>query len=253
MKGKVCFVAGGTGGLGLSIARAFAELGAVVIVGSSRPERLADAAEVLGTEHCLPIDVTDERSIREAFERTVERHLRLDVMINAAGTIARVPTLDMELNAWERLLRVNITGTFLTSRAAARIMREQEPRPNGERGCILLFASISAFSGFADVAAYGASKAAVVNLTHSFANDWARYGIRVNALAPGVLPTELNRGLVEGTPRGENLLAHTPAGRFGVPDEIVGAAAYLCGDSATFTTGVVLPVDGGFLARGVWA
>ncbi len=253
MNGKVCFIAGGTGGLGLAIARAFADRGAVAIVGSSSPDRLAAAAELLGEERCLPIDVTDEKSNREAFERTVERHDRLDVVINAAGIIARTPTLDMELNAWERLLRVNITGTFLTSRAAARIMRDQEPRPNGERGCILNFASISAFSGFRDVAAYGASKAAVVNLTYSFANDWAQYGIRVNALAPGVLPTELNRGLVEGTPRGENLLARTPAGRFGMPDEIVGAAAYLCGDSATFTTGVVLPVDGGFLARGVWA
>jgi NAD(P)-dependent dehydrogenase (short-subunit alcohol dehydrogenase family) len=253
MRGKVCFLAGGTGGLGLSIARAFADRGAVVIVGSRSPERHADAAQALGTERFLPIDVTDERSVRMAFERTVERHGRLDVMVNAAGIIARVPTLDMKLDAWERVLRVNVTGTFLTSRAAAGIMRDQDPRPNGERGCILHFASISAFSGFADVAAYGASKAAVVNLTYSFANDWAKYGIRVNALAPGVLPTDLNRGLVEGTPRGENLLAHTPAGRFGVPDEIVGAAAYLCGDSATFTTGVVLPVDGGFLARGVWA
>lgn len=253
MKGKVCFVAGGTGGLGLPLARALSDKGATVLVGSTSPERLAAAADVLGKECCVPIDVTDELSIQEAFALTVERHSRLDVLINAAGIIRRTPTLDMDLDEWEQLLRVNVTGTFLASRQAARVMRAQEPRPNGERGCILLFASISGFSGFMDVAAYGASKAAVVNMTYSFANDWARYGIRVNAVAPGVLPTELNRPLVEGTPRGENLLAHTPAARFGEPDEIVGAVAYLCGDSATFTTGIVLPVDGGFLARGVWA
>jgi NAD(P)-dependent dehydrogenase (short-subunit alcohol dehydrogenase family) len=253
MRGKVCFVAGRTGGLGLPLARALSDQGAIVMVGSSGAARLADAAEVLGSERCVALDVTDEGSIRAAFDRTIERHSRLDVLINAAGIIRRTPTLDMDVDEWERLLRVNVTGTFLTSRAAARTMRDQEPRRNGERGCILHFASISAFSGFMDAAAYGASKAAVVNMTYSFANDWARYGIRVNAVAPGVLPTELNRALVEGTPRGENLLAHTPAARFGEPDEIVGAVTYLCGDSAPFTTGVVLPVDGGFLARGVWA
>ena len=251
MEGKVCFLAGGTGGLGLPIAQAFAASGAIVVVGSSGAERLEAAAEIVGHDRCEPIDVTDEASVEGAFARTVERHGRLDVMIDAAGVIQRVPSLDMEVEDWERVLRVNVTGSFITARCAARIMRDQEPR-RGERGCILLFGSISAFSGFRDVAAYGASKAAIVNMTSSFANDWAGDGIRVNALAPGVLPTRLNRPLVEGTPRGENLLAHTPAGRFGDPHEVVGAAEYLCGDAATFTTGIVLPVDGGFLARGVW-
>jgi NAD(P)-dependent dehydrogenase (short-subunit alcohol dehydrogenase family) len=112
-------------------------------------------------------------------------------------------------------------------------------------------ASLTSFVGFSEVIAYGASKAAVAQLTRSLANDWARYQIRVNAIAPGVFPTDLNRSLLTGTPRGDWLLRHTPLERFGDPEEIAGAAVYLASPAASFTTGEVLVVDGGFLARGV--
>jgi NAD(P)-dependent dehydrogenase (short-subunit alcohol dehydrogenase family) len=161
------------------------------------------------------------------------------------------PTLDVQLSEWMRVLQVNLTGAFLVSREAGKVMMRQEPNPAGERGCILHIASMASYTALADVAAYGSSKAGVVQLTKSLANDWAHYGIRVNAIAPGFFLTDVNRARMEGTPRGKWVLDHTPMGRFGEPEELVGAAVYLCGDAAGFTTGHVIVVDGGFLVRGI--
>jgi NAD(P)-dependent dehydrogenase (short-subunit alcohol dehydrogenase family) len=252
LKDRVCLVTGGTSGIGRVIASGFAQAGATVTVGSSNPEKVARTAEELGEGHSgLRMDVTDEESIRAAVRKVVEERGRLDVLVNAAGVTQRVPSMEMELEDWERIIRVNLTGTFVACREAGKVMVGQEPRENADRGCILNVASLSSFVAFEGVAAYGCSKAGVMHLTKSLANDWAQHGIRVNAVAPGVFPTDLNARLVEGTPRGEWLLGHTPLGRFGKADELVGAAVYLCGGSASFTTGETLTVDGGFLARGV--
>lgn len=250
--GSVCLVTGGTSGLGKAIALEFARQGALVTVGSTNPEKVERMGVELGDDHmAIQLDVTDETSVRRAVSSTTEQRGRLDVLVNAGGITQRIPSVDMSLDDWDRMLRINLTGTFLACREAAKAMRTQKPRQNGEQGCILNISSVIAQVGFKDVAAYGCSKAAVNHLTKSLANDWADLGIRVNAIAPGVFPTDLNRSLIHGTPRGEALLARTPSGRFGRHEEIVGAALYLCSDAATFTTGVVLPVDGGFLAHGV--
>jgi NAD(P)-dependent dehydrogenase (short-subunit alcohol dehydrogenase family) len=250
--GKICLVAGGTSGIGKAIALAYAQAGAVVVAGSSSDSKVSAMKEELGQAHdCLAIDVTSPASVQSAVEYTVKKYGKIDAMVNAAGVTKRVPTMDMSLEDWTRIINVNLNGTFILCQAVGRVMRNQTPDAQGLRGSILNIASLSSFMAFEGVCAYGTSKSGVAGLTKSLANDWAQYGIRVNAIAPGVFPTDLNRKLIEGTPRGEFLKKHTPMERFGKADELTGAAIYLISPSASFTTGHILAVDGGFLVRAV--
>ena len=249
--GQVCLVIGGTSGIGRALAGGFAGAGATVVVASRDARRVeGTVAEVRDSGAAcdgIVTDVADEASVRALFAGLRERHGRLDTLVNAAGITKRVATLDLELGDWERIVRTNLTGTFLACREAGRMMA------GASGGCIINIASLTAFATFADVAAYSCSKAGVVELTRSLANDWARYGIRVNAIAPGVIPTDLNRPLIMGTPRGEQILDRTALGRVGEAEELVVAALYLASPAASFVTGHTMVVDGGFLARGVSA
>ncbi len=252
VSGMVCLVTGGTSGLGRAIALGFASAGAKVLAGSSSADKVANIKSELGAAHeACQIDVTSEDSVKSAFDLAKRKFGRVDCVVNAAGVIKRQPSLDMPVAEFERICRVNLTGSFIVAQQAGRLMKDQTPNPKGERGNIIFIASLNSYISLTEVLAYASSKSGVLGLVRGLANEWSKYGIRVNGIAPGVFPTELNRKLIEGTPRGEFLKAHTPAARFGQAEELIGAAIYLASPSASYTNGHTLIVDGGFMTRGV--
>src|SRR6185369_9853258 len=170
---------------------------------------------------------------------------QVDILLNSAGTTRRTPTVEVSESEWNGIMETNLTGTVRACQIFGRKMIERK------YGRIINVASVSSGRGFFEVAAYAASKAGVVSLTKTLAGEWAKYGVCVNALAPGVFRTDINKALLDGTPRGEEFLIRTPMHRFGKLEELVGATVFLASDSASFVTGHMLVVDGGFLASGV--
>ena len=252
ISGKVVLITGGTSGIGRAIALGMAQAGGKIVAGSSSEGKVSAIKKELGGEHeAIQLDVTSEQSVQNAIALAVKRFGRLDAVVNAAGVIARKPSLEVTTDEFERICRVNLTGSFIVAREAGKVMKEQQPDARGLRGSIVFIASLNSFISLSEVLAYASSKSGVLGLVRGLANEWAKLGIRVNAIAPGVFPTDLNRPLIEGTDRGRWLQAHTPLGRFGDADELVGAAIYLISPSASYTTGETITVDGGFLAKGV--
>jgi NAD(P)-dependent dehydrogenase (short-subunit alcohol dehydrogenase family) len=253
--GKVCLVTGGTSGIGRAIALGFAEAGATVVAGSTNPEKVSSIKQELsrfgGKHDAVRLDVGDAASVRAAIEGAARKFGRLDAVVNAAGVIKKQPSLEMPPEEFERIVRINLTGSFIVNQAAGRVMKDQPPNARGQRGSIVNIASLNSFISLSEVLAYACSKSGVLGLIRGLANEWGQYGIRVNGIAPGVFPTDLNRPLIEGTARGEWLRKHTPMDRFGDATELVGAAIYLASDAASYTTGETIVVDGGFLSRGV--
>ncbi len=253
--GKVCLVTGGTSGIGRAIALGFAQAGAKVIAGSTNPEKVSaiktELAAFESGHDAVQLDVSDEASVTAAIKIVKSKYGRIDAVVNAAGVIKRQPSLEMPVAEFERIVRVNLTGSFIVAQAAGRAMKEQAPDARGQRGTILFIASLNSYISLTEVLAYAASKSGVLGLIRGLANEWGQYNIRVNGIAPGVFPTDLNRPLIEGTPRGAWLKQHTPLARFGDTEELVGATIYLVSPSASYTTGHTLVIDGGFLSKGV--
>ena len=249
LSGRTAVVIGGTTGIGRALTQGLAQAGADVVPTSRRRAVVDEAAalvEAAGRRTLrIVTDVGDEASIASLLAAAIGEFGKVDILVNCAGRTKRTPTLDLPEQEWHDIMETNLTGTLRASRVFGRHMIERRS------GRIINIASLTSFVGMMEVAAYSASKAAVASLTKSLAIEWSRFGVLVNAIAPGVFRTSLNQALLDTTPRGQELLMRTPMGRFGCVEELAGAAVFLASDAASFVTGHVLVVDGGFLASGV--
>jgi NAD(P)-dependent dehydrogenase (short-subunit alcohol dehydrogenase family) len=249
LKNKTAVVIGGTSGIGLALTRGLAQAGADVVPTGRRAEQVRNAADevvALGQRSFVQAcDVTDNPSLERLLQSVCNEFGSVQILVNCAGRTKRMPTLEFPESEWDAIFETNLKGTLRACRVFGRHMIEKR------YGRIINIGSLSSFVGLHEVAAYGASKAGVASLTKTLAIEWARSGVCVNALVPGVLRTDLNAALLDGTERGREFLLRTPMKRFGQLDELAGAAVFLASDAASFVTGHLLVVDGGIMASGV--
>jgi NAD(P)-dependent dehydrogenase (short-subunit alcohol dehydrogenase family) len=246
LDGKVAIVTGGSKGIGRAIAGAFAGAGASVVLAARNAEDVERAAKEIeaagGRAHPAPTDVTDEGQVQELVDHAVDRFGTIDILVNNAGAAPFLATIDqMRTSGFEKYFRVNFTGAVYCTKAVAPILLAKG------HGCsVLNVASVAAFVASPGLTYYAAAKAALIALTRTVAQEWAGHGVRVNALAPGWIETEMNEPARQQIPEfNRNVLASIPLGRWGTPEDVAGAAMYLCSPAASFVTGAVLIVDGG--------
>ena len=246
--GLTAVVVGGTSGIGKALALGLARAGADVVATSRSEDAVeATAAEVraCGVKTLrVTSDVGSRESLLALRDGVLAEFGAVDILVNSAGMTKRVPTLEPDEETWNRIMDVNLTGTL---RACQVFGKHMIGRGFGR---IINIASLASFVAFQEVTAYGASKAGVASLTRSLAVEWSRFGVTVNAIAPGIFPTALNSKIID-SPRGQELLMRTPMGRYGRPEELVSTAVYLASRETSFTTGQIIAVDGGILASGV--
>lgn len=249
LSGRLAVVVGATSGLGRELAIGLAEHGADVVVSGRRLDEAQRVSAEIESSGCRSLaiasDVTDRSSLAALRDSVLSSWERIDILVNAAGHTQRKPTLSVTDAEWNGIFNTNLDGILRTCQTFHPALR------NSHHARIINVASLGSYVAFHEVAAYCASKSAVLSLTRSLACEWAKDRICVNAIAPGVFPTELNSKLLDGTPRGREILMRTPMQRFGKPEELVGAAVLLASDGASFITGQCLAVDGGYLASGV--
>jgi NAD(P)-dependent dehydrogenase (short-subunit alcohol dehydrogenase family) len=247
LTGKTAMVTGASRGIGEAIAKGFAGAGADLILVSRNMAALKTVSkeiEALGRK-ALPLaaDLGKPETIQEATDKAVKAFPRIDILVNNAGISPVLKkTEELALSQWEEIIRVNLTGTFLFCQSVGKIMIRQGG------GNIINMVSVGAVVGFPRQVAYCATKGGILQLTRVLAIEWARHTIRVNAIGPSYLETELTKGMRESKAISQNLLQRTPLGRFGKPDEVVGAALYLASEASSYVTGQIIFVDGGWLA-----
>ena len=248
LTGRTAVVVGGTTGIGRALALGLADAGADVVATGRRADAVdavADAIETRGRRTLRhPTDIGDLTALQKLRDACQQAFTHVDILVVAAGITKRVPSLEMSEADWNAILDTNVTGMFRAYQVFA------PPMIRRGAGRLIGVASLASFVGLQEVAAYTASKSAVAGLTRALAVEWSRHGLTVNAIAPGVFETDLNRQILKGA-RGQEFLMRTPMARFGRVEELVGAAIYLASDAATFVTGQMIAVDGGFLASGV--
>ncbi|PIC77859.1 gluconate 5-dehydrogenase [Sporosarcina sp. P19] len=249
LKGKTAVVTGGGRGLGAQIARGFAEAGANVVVCSRKVEPCIDMSqelEKLGVRSIgLACDVANEEDVKRVVEETVKEFGTIDILVNNSGATWGAPTIDMPIEAFQKVLNVNATGTFIMSREVGKVMIKQNS------GKIINIASVAGLGGthpdFMDTIGYNTSKGAVIVLTKDLAAKWGRYNINVNAIAPGFFPTKMSNVTIENGR--EYILNGTPLNRLGNEDDLKGVAVFLASKASEYMTGDVLVVDGGMSSQ----
>jgi NAD(P)-dependent dehydrogenase (short-subunit alcohol dehydrogenase family) len=249
LRGRVALVTGGSKGLGLSIATGLAEAGAVTILASRNSEDCDRSAAELERRTGVAsfgarLDVTDERDVATVFHEVVERHGRLDVLVNSAGVNVRALIDDCSLDTFEQVLRVNLIGTWLCCREAGRLMKS----PGGSGSVINLGSALSSI-GMPLRSPYCSSKAGVIGLTQTVALEWAPTGLRCNALCPGPFRTGMNLPVLEDPERTASLLGRIPMGEWAELVDIRGPAVFLASDASRYMTGAALYIDGGWTAQ----
>ncbi|TYS91594.1 SDR family oxidoreductase [Rossellomorea aquimaris] len=245
LSGKVALVTGGGRGLGKQIATGFAEAGANVVVCSRNVEACEDVKkelEEIGVQSlALKCDVTNPEDVQHVVDEAKKVFGRIDILVNNSGASWGAPAEEMPLDAWHKVINVNVNGTFIMSQAVGKLMIEQQG------GKIINIASVAGLQGtdprYMDAIGYSTSKAAVINFTKDLAVKWGSRGIHVNAIAPGFFPTKMSKGILSHA--GEAILNGTPLNRFGTEDDLKGAALFLAARASNFVTGSVLVVDGG--------
>lgn len=249
LQDRVAVIIGGTSGIGRTLSLGLADAGAHVVPSSRRPTEVETTAveiERLGRRSLkATCDVLDRASLERLRAAVLSAFGRVDILINCAGRTKKAAALEVSDDDWNAIIETNLTGTFRACQVFGAPMLEQG------RGRIINIASLGSFVALFQTAAYCASKAAVVSLTQNLAIEWGPRGVNVNAIMPGVFRTPLNQELLDGTARGREFLMRTPLRRFGQLEELVGAAVFLASEAASFVTGQVIAVDGGFLASGV--
>jgi 2-deoxy-D-gluconate 3-dehydrogenase len=245
LNGRVAIVTGGNGGIGLGMARGLAEAGASVVVAGRNAEKSASAVgelEALGAKAAVvDVDVTSEASCRAMVRATIGRFGRLDILVNNAGTNIRKQPHEYALSEWHMVLETNLTSAFVCSQAAYPEMKK------AGGGKIIMIGSMMSIFGASFAAAYAASKGGIVQLTRALATAWAKDDIQVNAVLPGWIDSDLTRTArtqIEGLH--EKVVARTPAGRWGVPEDLAGIAVFLAAPASDFLTGTAIPLDGGY-------
>lgn len=241
LAGRAALVTGGNGGLGRAMALGLRAAGAsVAVTGRNEEKNRAVARELDDPDAVIPLDVRYERAVQLAMAQVVERFGHLDVLVNNAGNGQLGSVLQMSLNDWDSVIQTHLTGAFLCSKHAAQAMVQR-----GEGGKIINIGSMYSVYGAADIVGYGTAKTGVLGLTRALAVELAAHGIQVNAILPGWFETDLTRGMPHSD-WGQIIRRKTPAGRWGNPEDLVGAAVFLASVASDFVTGIALPVDGGY-------